>query len=83
MALEPLAAKWQAFGWQAFGVDGHDIAAISSLLNRPWQGSGQPRAIIAHTTKGKGVSFMENDNNWHYRIPSADEVKAAQRELLA
>jgi transketolase len=83
MALDPLRDKWQAFGWRAFEVDGHDIGALVGLLNQPTIGTGQPTAIIAHTVKGKGVSFMEDDNNWHYRIPNAEEVKVAQRELLA
>ncbi|MBI4694030.1 MAG: transketolase [Gammaproteobacteria bacterium] len=79
MALDPLAEKWRAFGWDAVEVDGHDVEAVLGALTRPH--SGKPRAIIAHTVKGKGVSFMEDDNNWHYRIPSADEVVAAKREL--
>ncbi len=82
MALDPLADKWRSFGWRTFEVDGHDLPALVELLNRPYDGIGQPTAIIAHTVKGKGVSFMEDDNNWHYRIPNAAEVEAARRELL-
>jgi len=81
LALDPLADKWTAFGWQAEEVDGHDLAAVLAALTRPADGSGRPRAIVAHTVKGKGVSFMEDDNNWHYRTPTPDEVAAAKREL--
>lgn len=81
MALNPLADKWRAFGWSAYEIDGHDIGALVDLLERFPDGSGKPVAIVAHTVKGKGVSFMEDDNNWHYRIPTADEVVKAKREL--
>jgi transketolase len=81
MALAPLAEKWRAFGWTAHEVDGHDLAALVPLLRNVPDGSGRPIAVIAHTVKGKGVSFMEDDNNWHYRIPTADEVRAARQEL--
>ena len=78
LQLSPLADKWNAFGWDAVEVDGHDIGAISSALIKL---SDKPRAIIANTIKGKGISFMEDDNNWHYRIPTMDEVKMAFSEL--
>ncbi len=81
MALDPLADKWRAFGWSAVEVDGHDIGRLVELLSKVPNGSGRPVAIIAHTVKGKGVSFMEDDNNWHYRTPTADEVKKAAQEL--
>lgn len=81
MALDPLAEKWRAFGWSVNEVDGHDMAELVRLLRRIPDGSGKPVAVIAHTVKGKGVSFMEDDNNWHYRIPTADEVQKAKREL--
>jgi transketolase len=81
MALDPLADKWRAFGWSACEVDGHDISSLVKLLSKVPDGSGRPVAIIAHTVKGKGVSFMEDDNNWHYRTPTADEVKQAAKEL--
>lgn len=79
MAMNPFAAKWTAFGWDAVEVDGHDIPALISAM-KP-QNSGKPRAIIAHTVKGKGVSFMEDDNNWHYRSPTAEEVARGRQEL--
>ena len=81
LALDPLADKWAAFGWQAEEVDGHDLPALLSSLTRPPDGTGRPRAIVAHTVKGKGVSFMEDDNNWHYRTPNPAEVAAAKVEL--
>lgn len=81
LALDPLADKWAAFGWQAEEVDGHDLPALLSALTRPPDGTGRPRAIVAHTVKGKGVSFMEDDNNWHYRTPNPAEVAAAKVEL--
>jgi len=81
MALAPLAEKWRAFGWEASEVDGHDLDALLAALVHHPDGSGRPRAIICHTVKGKGVSFMEDDNNWHYRIPTADEVRRARIDL--
>jgi len=81
LALSPLADKWRAFGWDTYEVDGHNMSEIVSLLSRCPSGKGKPIAIIAHTVKGKGVSFMEDDNNWHYRIPNAEEVLAAKKEL--
>ncbi len=81
MALEPLADKWRAFGWSAYEVDGHSIEALSEILSNLPDGTGKPIAVVAHTVKGKGVSFMEDDNNWHYRIPTAEEVVRAREEL--
>lgn len=81
MALEPLKAKWEAFGWSAYEVDGHDLKQLVEVLREVPDGSGKPVAVIAHTIKGKGVTFMEDDNNWHYRIPSYEEVLLAQHEL--
>jgi len=81
LALAPLADKWRAFGWDVHEVNGHDISAVSEILRRVPTSTGNPTAVIAETTKGRGVSFMEDDNNWHYRIPNAEEVEAATREL--
>lgn len=81
MALDPLVDKWRAFGWNACELDGHDIGAILDALAK-FRGLGdKPTMIVAHTVKGKGVSFMEDDNNWHYRIPTADEVARSKVEL--
>lgn len=81
MALQPLCEKWEAFGWSAKEVDGHDMDTLVEVFQNIPDGSGKPVAVIANTIKGKGVSFMEDDNNWHYRIPDADEVIRAKREL--
>ncbi|MDQ8199172.1 transketolase [Pelagicoccus enzymogenes] len=81
LALEPLHEKFASFGWETHRIDGHDFAAIDKALSSFPHPSGKPTAIIADTIKGKGVSFMEDDNNWHYRIPNADEVIAANKEL--
>lgn len=81
MALRPLKEKWESFGWSAFEVDGHDMRQLVEVLAQVPDGRGKPIAVVAHTVKGKGVSFMEDDNNWHYRIPTVEEVKLAHREL--
>jgi transketolase len=81
MALRPLKEKWAAFGWSACEVDGHDLSALIAAMKNVPDGSGKPVAIIAHTVKGKGVSFMQDDNNWHYRSPTAEEVVKAKKEL--
>lgn len=81
MALSPLREKWEAFGWDAREADGHDLGTLLKMLDPSQSRTGKPLAIIAHTVKGKGVSFMEDDNNWHYRIPSPEEVEKARREL--
>jgi len=81
MALQPLAQKWEAFSWRTYEVDGHDLRALVETFRSFSSGNGKPVAVIAHTVKGKGVSFMEDDNNWHYRIPSGEEVTAAKKEL--
>ena len=81
MALSPLVDKWRAFGWAACEIDGNDVQSILDAAARFPCADGKPTAIIAHTVKGKGVSFMEDDNNWHYRIPTAAEVTLAKREL--
>ena len=81
LMLAPLREKWTAFGWDAHEIDGHDVAALAAAMQRIPNGSGKPVALVAHTVKGKGVSFMEDDNNWHYRAPTADEVVKAKKEL--
>ena len=81
MALPSLQKKWEAFGWNACEVDGHDLNALIDVMSKVPNGSGKPIAIVAHTVKGKGISFMEDDNNWHYRIPTAEEVQKAADEL--
>lgn len=81
MALDPLARKWEAFGFSAHELDGHDLNALLDAFARLPDGSGRPVAVVAHTIKGKGVSFMEDDNNWHYRSPDAQELARAKLEL--
>lgn len=81
MALDPLADKWRAFGWNTYEIDGNNIEEILNVLKNFPAHDHKPTAIIAHTIKGKGISFMEDDNNWHYRIPSAEDLCKAKAEL--
>ncbi len=74
-----LQARFAAFGFETVEIDGHDLQALIKAATMRYH--GKPCAIIAHTVKGKGVSFMEDDNNWHYRIPNEDELKRALLEL--
>ena len=79
--LAPLADKWRAFGWDVAEVDGHDFGALVPALRA--SGGGLPRLVVAHTVKGKGVSFMEDDLEWHYRPPSEADLRRALDELAA
>lgn len=82
-ALEPLSAKWEAFGWRAVELDGHDPEKLYDVLKGfDSAGDSRPTAIIARTIKGKGVSFMEDDNNWHYRVMSDAEWEQARRSVM-
>jgi transketolase len=81
MDLDPFAEKWRAFRWAVREVDGHDLAAVEKALKELPLEKGKPSCLIAHTVKGKGVSFMENKLLWHYRTPQGEEYKAALREL--
>ncbi|MEW6076035.1 MAG: transketolase [Candidatus Omnitrophota bacterium] len=81
MGLEPLVAKWQAFGWHAIEIDGHDMKQILNAYQQAKDQKGKPSIIIAHTVKGKGVSFMENVVDFHGRAPSTEETKKAIEEL--
>lgn len=81
MEVAPLAEKWRAFGWHTLEIDGHDIPAIRSALAEAEATKGMPTCIVAHTVKGKGVSFMENNPKFHGTAPTADEVKLALQEL--
>lgn len=83
LSLNPLKEKWKSFGWSAYETDGHDLTSLLNLLKKVPDGSGKPIVIVAHTIKGKGVSFMEDDNNWHYKIPNEKEVAAAKLEIGA
>jgi len=81
MNLEPLVSKWQAFGWHAIEIDGHNIKEILSAFDEAKTIKGRPTIIIARTIKGKGVSFMENVVDFHGRAPTKEEAERALKEL--
>jgi len=81
MDLEPLADKWRSFGWHLVEIDGHDLAQVDAAFNEAAATKGKPTCILAHTVKGKGVSFMENNPKWHGVAPNAEEIVAALKEL--
>ncbi len=81
MSMHPLSAKWKAFGWNSIEVDGHNLGDLLKAIESAFYNQGKPTAIIANTVKGKGISFMEDDNNWHYRTPTEEEVVCARKEL--
>jgi transketolase len=81
--LEPLAEKWRAFGWAVREVDGHDCGALLETFNALPFEPGKPNAVIAHTCKGRGVSFLEDSIDWHHRVPTDAELTAAIEELEA
>lgn len=86
MSLEPFAAKWESFGWHVRQVDGHDVAAIRDVLDavrRPGAAPGRPRIVLARTVKGKGISFMENNDAWHAGHLTDEQHAAALKELEA
>ena len=79
--LSPFGDKWKAFGWHVIEVNGHDHAELKAAFLKAQQNTGAPTVIIAHTVKGNGISFMENDILWHYRFPHDDEYEAALIEM--
>lgn len=82
MALEPLADKWHAFGWNVIEIDGHNHSEIKEALVKAEQCKGKPSIIIAHTIMGKGVPEIENDNKWHGRVPTKEQaVEWINRQL--
>jgi transketolase len=81
LELEPFAAKWQSFGWGVAEVDGHEVERLRDAFSRVPLVPGRPSCVIAHTIKGRGVSFMENQLLWHYRSPDDGEFERALREL--
>jgi transketolase len=81
MALEPLEDKFKAFGYAVRHVDGNDIAALVELFDRLPFEKGKPNLVLAHTTKGKGISFIEDKVPWHHKVPSETEFEIALREL--
>jgi len=81
LQLEPFADKWRSFGWDVVELDGHDHNKLFDAFTKKETPSGKPMCVIAETTKGKGVSFMENQVLWHYRSPQGDEYISAISEL--
>lgn len=81
VGLEPLTEKFSAFGYAVRTCDGNDIAALSDLLAQVPFETGKPSLIVAHTVKGKGVSFIENQINWHHKVPSPEQLEIAFKEL--
>ncbi len=81
LSLEPLVDKWQAFGFHVIEINGHNVMQILDALDTALEIHNKPVVILAHTTKGKGVSFMENTSAWHGGVPNAEQYKAARLEL--
>lgn len=81
MSLEPLSDKWRAFGWHVMEIDGHNFNQILNALAKAKEIKGKPSVIIAHTIKGKGVSFMEYNVDFHGKAPTTEETKRALKEL--
>jgi len=79
--IGPIAAKWAAFGWEVIEIDGHDVAAVVEALDKAEQVKGRPTIIIAHTIKGKGVSFAENNAAFHNGLLTAEQYEIALRDL--
>ncbi len=79
--IEPLAGKWRSFGWHVIEIDGHDFSAIESAYDEALETTGKPTLILAHTVKGKGVSFMENKAEFHGRALNDEEMTQALTEL--
>jgi transketolase len=82
IALEPLVEKWQAFGWHVAEADGHNIADVIAKINNLQQVTGKPSILIAHTIKGKGVSFVESDYTFHGRALTPEQAEKARKEIL-
>ena len=83
MGLEPFKDKWEAFGWNVVDIDGNDMDEILEAFLRDKTVAGKPTMIIASTTKGKGVSFAENQAAWHHKVPTSDQYEQAMAELDA
>jgi transketolase len=80
-AQENPAARWQAFGWQTIEIDGHDFNQLAEACDQARRNEGRPTLVIARTVKGKGISYMENNFNWHAKVPSDEELRLACEEL--
>jgi transketolase len=81
ICMEPLAERWRSFGWDVHEIDGHNMQALVDCFQAVPFTQGKPSCILAHTTKGKGVSFMENRPEWHHHVPTTDELQRAIVEL--
>lgn len=81
MPIEPVADKWRAFGWRVIEIDGHNMTQIVDALALAFMTKGVPTIVIANTVKGKGVSFMENQPEWHGKAPNAEQYRQAMQEL--
>ena len=81
MDIDPLRDKWTVFGWKAIEIDGHDFSQIKMALERAEMTKGQPTVIIANTIMGKGVSSIENNNAWHGKVPSKEQLGGFLEEL--
>jgi transketolase len=81
MPLEPMLHKWQSFGWHTIELDGHNMRQVVEALDKVLSIHDRPTVLIAHTTKGKGVSFMENRSTWHGRAPTPEQYEQAIVEL--
>lgn len=81
IGLEPYKEKWEAFGFEAMEIDGHNIMEIQKVLDIRGAEPEKPRVIIAHTVKGKGLSFIENQPDWHYKMPSNEQIAIGIKEL--
>ena len=80
--VNPIKDKFESFNWNASEVNGHDEAAIMGTIAKA-KGSARPTAVVCHTIKGKGISFMENNNIWHYRAPQGEDYERAKAELAS
>jgi transketolase len=81
--LNPIVEKWRAFSWHVIECDGHDIPQVLAALDEAAATKGKPTVIVAHTIKGKGVSFMENALDWHGKAPNAEQAEQALKEIRA
>jgi len=83
MPIEPVRQKWEAFNWSVLEINGHNMKEILEALDKATEAGDKPTVIIAHTIKGKGVSYMEDKSEWHGKVPNDDEFKVAMEELKA
>ena len=81
--ISQVPEKWRAFGWNVLECDGHDFDQLIPAMEQAKATKGKPTCIVAHTVKGKGISFMENDFNWHAKVPSKEELEKSMAELDA